>query len=111
MLSLQLLLLLAPVSVSGESTPTSTSPESPATPTILALDDKPVMHKWIGGISASAIITDGNTRTRSANAQADALYRREKDRTTFGGWWNYQDDRTGVLQRRTGLKAQYDYFF
>ncbi len=111
MLNPQLLLLLVPVSGVGESTSTVASPESPSNPTILTLDDKPVMHKWIGGISASAIITDGNTKTRSANAQADALYRREEDRTTFGGWWNYQDDDTGVLQRRTGAKAQYDYFF
>ncbi len=111
MLNLELLLLLVPVAGSGESPTNAAASESAATPTILALDDKPVLHKWIGGLSASAIVTDGNTKTRSANAQFDALYRRENDRTTFGGWWNYQDDKTGVLQRRTGLKAQYDYFF
>lgn len=102
MLNPHLLLLLAPAL--GASDPG-------ATPTVLALDDKPPMHVWTGGVNGSAIITDGNTETRSANAGANAEYRREKDRTSFGAFWNYQDDSTGVTQRRTGAKAQYDYFF
>jgi putative salt-induced outer membrane protein YdiY len=56
-------------------------------------------------------MTTGNTETRSASATADGTYRREKDRTILGAFWSYQDDDTGVTQRSTGAKAQYDYFF
>ena len=102
MLNPQLLLLIAPAL--GGSDPVVQPPD----PT---LEDKPVLHKWIGSVTAGAVITDGNTQTRSANATGDAQYRREDDRTTFGALWNYQDDKSGVLQRRTSGKAQYDYFF
>ncbi|HTF86907.1 MAG TPA: DUF481 domain-containing protein [Planctomycetota bacterium] len=85
--------------------------ETAGPPPPLRVDDKPIMNQWTGSLSASAIITDGNSETRTANATADAQYRREKDRTTLGAFWNYQDDSTGVLQRRTGSKAKYDYFF
>lgn len=102
MLTLSLLLSIVP----GVGTPDST-----AQPLGLTLDDKPVLHKWTGSVTLGAIITDGNTKTRSANAAADAQYRREDDRTTLGAFWNYQDDSTGVLQRHTGGKAKYDYFF
>jgi putative salt-induced outer membrane protein YdiY len=97
-----LILVLAPLAAASD-------PGEPAP--ALSLQDKPVMHEWVGSVNAAAIFTDGNTETRSANAAADAQYRREKDRTTLGAFWNYQDDSTGVLQRRTGAKAQYDYFF
>ncbi len=102
MIQFPLLLLIAPAF--GSTEPLSNS-------TLLRLDDAPVTHQWTGSVSASAILTDGNTKTRSASAAADAQYRREHDRTTLGAFWNYQDDRTGVLQRRTGAKAKYDYFF
>ncbi|MEO6708418.1 MAG: DUF481 domain-containing protein [Planctomycetota bacterium] len=91
--------------------PPAGATENAGPPLSLRADEKPIMNKWTGSVSASAIITDGNTETRSANATADAQYRREKDRTTLGAFWNYQDDSTGVLQRRTGAKAKYDYFF
>lgn len=75
------------------------------------LQDPPPQNKWTGSVSVGAVITDGNTETRSASATADAQYRREKDRTTLGAFWNYQEDDVSVIQRRTGGKAKYDYFF
>lgn len=117
MTTLLSLLALAPLSSGAEPVPappvtTATEPAATAAPVYAPLfQDKPPMHVWTGAVNAAAIITDGNTETRSANAAADAVYRREKDRTSFGAFWNYQDDSSGVLQRRTGAKAQYDYFF
>lgn len=109
-----LLLALAP-SLGSPDSPAPVSllgaPDDPAPVSLPPLDDKPVLHQWDGSLNASAIITDGNTETRSANAAFDAQYRREKDRTTLGAFWNYQDDSNTVLQRRTGAKAKYDYFF
>ncbi len=102
MLNLQILFLLSP-------TLGLTDPHTPLK--VFSLDDPPVMNQWTGTVNAGAILTDGNTETRSANAAADAQYRREDDRITLGAFWNYQDDSTGVLQRRTGAKAKYDYFF
>ena len=100
-----LILALAPLA------PFSAGAEPSTPPAALSLQDKPPMNVWTGAVNASAIFTDGNTETRSANAAADAQYRREHDRTTLGAFWNYQDDKSGVLQRRTGARAQYDYFF
>ncbi|HUR28376.1 MAG TPA: DUF481 domain-containing protein [Planctomycetota bacterium] len=102
MLNFSLCTLLVPFSGSTEPVVASSA---------YLLDDKPVMHRWTGTLNAGVIATDGNTETRSANAAFDAQYRREKDRTTLGAYWNYQDDKSGVLQRRTGGKAKYDYFF
>ena len=90
--------------------PTIGSPGS-SVPLSVALEDPPELHQWDGAFNAAAIVTDGNTVSRSSNAAFDAVYRREKDRFTFGAWWNYQDDTTGILQRRTGAHAKYDYFF
>ena len=62
-------------------------------------------------MSVGAIVSTGNNETRSASATGDAVYRREKDRTTLGAFWNYQDDDTGVIKRQTKGSAKYDYFF
>lgn len=92
---------------------------SPSEPTTLAAQDpapaaQPVEPKWTGAVSLGASVFDGDTDTRTANATADAEYRREHDRTTVGFYWNYQEDKNAtpsITQRRTGLKAKYDYFF
>src|SRR5688500_15124406 len=100
-------------SAPGESlsAPSDSSSAVPPVPPLTGLQDEPVKYKWTGTVNIGAIITDGNTETRSASLAIDAQYRRDKDRTTLGAFWNYQDDSTGVLQRRSGAKAKYDYFF
>jgi putative salt-induced outer membrane protein YdiY len=106
MLNPHFLLLLAPALGGSDPVP---APEPG--PTVVGLADEPVLDEWVGSVSVGAIVTTGNTETRSASATADGEYRRAKDRTTLGAFWNYQDDDTGVTQRRAGAKAQYDYFF
>jgi putative salt-induced outer membrane protein YdiY len=70
--------------------------------------------KWTGSVSVGAIIQEGNTDTRNANATADAEYRREKDRWTLGFQWNYSEQKSAgewdITSRRTYGKAKYDYF-
>ncbi len=77
---------------------------------------KPVMDKWTGSIAIGAIYQDGNTDTRSANANAQAEYRRERDRWSAAGYWDYgetKDQTTGAWSlnsRKAGLGVKYDYF-
>jgi putative salt-induced outer membrane protein YdiY len=76
----------------------------------------PGESKWTGAVAVGIIATDGNTETTTATATADAEYRRAKDRTTAGLWWNYQSDQnvaagSSVIQRKSGIKGKYDYFF
>src|SRR5687768_954408 len=103
----------ASASAPGESlsAPSDSPTAVPPVSTVTGLQEEPVKYKWTGTVNIGAIITDGNTETRSASLAIDAQYRRDKDRTTLGAFWNYQDDSTGVLQRRSGAKAKYDYFF
>lgn len=77
----------------------------------------PVTDKWTGSVAIGASYQDGNTDTRAVNANANAEYRREKDRWTATGYWNYgetKDQATNdyVLNaRKAGLGLKYDYFF
>ena len=77
---------------------------------------KPVMDKWTGSVAIGAVYQDGNTDARSVNATGKAEYRREKDRWTIDGFWDYgetKDQTTGdwaLNSRKAGLAAKYDYF-
>jgi putative salt-induced outer membrane protein YdiY len=78
-----------------------------------APEDPPPLHDWTGSISAGLNVTDGNSNTLSGSASADALYRREKDRTTLHFLWTYKDDEDAsphLSDRKTYGSAQYDYF-
>ncbi|MBI5431562.1 MAG: DUF481 domain-containing protein [Planctomycetes bacterium] len=108
MLILPIFLLSVPTESSATTRATDTAPVS--------VQDaaQPIEPKWTGAISLGLSLFDGDTDTRSATATADAEYRREHDRTTVGFYWNYQQDKNAtpsITQRRTGLKAKYDYFF
>jgi putative salt-induced outer membrane protein YdiY len=109
------LLLLVPASNAPTAAPDTSPIDDPAL--VQSAPDPEKLNKWTGSVSAGVIVTDGNTETTSASMTADAEKRRERDRTTFGLWWNYQDevdqatDDKDVVQRRYGAKAQYDYFF
>lgn len=87
--------------------------ESPMHLQDAAAEPKPE-PKWTGSVSIGAIIQEGNTDTRNANATADAEYRREKDRWTLGFQWNYSEQKAAgdwdLTARRTYGKAKYDYF-
>jgi len=77
---------------------------------------KPVTDRWTGSVAIGATYQDGNTDTRAVNANALAEYRREDDRWTVNGYWNYgetKDQTTNdyVLNvRKAGLGVKYDYF-
>jgi putative salt-induced outer membrane protein YdiY len=106
--------LLAALAGGAPSTP---APEAapPAAPEPL-VQDEPVKNKWTGSVNLGASVTSGNVDNRNASANAQVEYRREHDRTTLGFWWNYaeQEDadsgESEITDRRTGGRAQYDYF-
>jgi putative salt-induced outer membrane protein YdiY len=106
------LLLFALLPTSEKSLESAVSPDtSPQTPA-----PEVVLHRWTGAVSVGAVSTNGNTDTNSVSATADGEYRREKDRTTLGAFWSYQDQKnstggTDVTDRKTGGKGKYDYFF
>lgn len=76
----------------------------------------PVMDRWTGSVAIGATYQSGNTDTRSVNATANAEYRREKDRWTVNGFWNYGETKDQVTNdytltaRKAGLGVKYDYF-
>ncbi len=70
-------------------------------------------YGWEISFQLGAGFTTGSVETQSASAALDAVDTQEKDRKTFRGWWNYQQDENAnpkVAQRRIGGSAQYDYF-
>jgi putative salt-induced outer membrane protein YdiY len=76
----------------------------------------PTEPKWTGSITAGGIYTSGNSDTRSANATADAVLEREKDRVTLGFTWIYAEEKNttadwNLTDRKTSARAKYDYFF
>ncbi|MEM7164889.1 MAG: DUF481 domain-containing protein [Planctomycetota bacterium] len=64
-----------------------------------------------GNFVAGARITDGNTRTKSANASAFYEARTETTRLTLDAAWNYAQNKDGVTARNTTGGMKYDYFF
>lgn len=94
--------------------PETTLPPA-AMPTALAavLQDEEVMNRWTGNVGVGVNLTEGNAETLTANASADAQYRREKDRFTIKFLWTYKSDKQAtpsVQDRKTFLSGQYDYF-
>jgi putative salt-induced outer membrane protein YdiY len=83
-------------------TPAAATPAAPAEP------------KWTGSVTAGAILTSGNSDSRNANASADGVYQRTKDRFTLGFLWNYAEDKStgswNITDRKTSGRAKYDYF-
>jgi putative salt-induced outer membrane protein YdiY len=78
--------------------------------------------KWTGSANLGAQLTDGNSDARNANAAAEAIYAREKDRITLGFLWIYTEskldtdgngtrDEWTLTDRKTAGRAKYDYFF
>ena len=128
MISLISLAMLASANASANAldiaaltpTPTATAPadaplaadalQNPAPPTA------PPEPKWTGSVTAGAIVTTGNSQTRNANATADAVYQRVKDRITLGFLWSYADNKNTpgagwtLTDRKTSGRAKYDYF-
>lgn len=70
---------------------------------------KAVRHK--GSINLSGKISDGNTRTKSANAQVEYEARSETNRLTIRGDWNYAEDSGALSARNASGSLKYDYFF
>ncbi|QDU69230.1 DUF481 domain-containing protein [Engelhardtia mirabilis] len=81
------------------------------------VQDEVPHNVWTGAVTIGATITSGNTDLRQANADANAEYRREDDRTSLEAYWTYADEKDSttnvrsLTQRQVYAKAQYDYFF
>jgi putative salt-induced outer membrane protein YdiY len=85
------------------------SAEAPQ-PTLPVQEAEAPKPAWTGSVAAGAILRSGNNETRTANATADAVWKVDKNRVTLGALWSYQDDTTGVTQRKTYGDAKYDHF-
>lgn len=87
-------------------------PEPPPAEALLVApsQDEEEDKGWTGSLSIGALNTDGNTDIKSASTILEAERKREKDRTTFGFYWNYNEEDGSVTQRRIGGRAQYDWF-
>lgn len=81
-----------------------------------AAAEEPKDPKWTGSLTVGAKVTTGNSETRGANVSADAELRREKDRTTLGFLWLFDENANNVTndyvitERKTAGTGQYDYF-
>lgn len=79
--------------------------------------DEEIPKGWTGSVFAGGTISTGNTEQNQASARADAELRRENDRISLLGFWNYSDQtdqatgESSIVERNWGAKAQYDYFF
>ncbi len=73
--------------------------------------------KWTGIVSAGANLVRGNTKSDTATVSAEAILRRENDRTSLGAGYVYsrqRDNATGDSNTSADnwfIKGQYDYFF
>lgn len=86
------------------------TPAEAPQPSLAVQEAEEAEPAWSGSVAAGAIIRTGNNETRTANATADAIWRVDKNRVTLGALWSYQDDTTGVTQRKTYGSAKYDHF-
>ena len=78
--------------------------------------EEPKQPKWTGSVTAGGKITTGNSESRRANVSADAELKREKDKTTLGFLWLFDENANNatndyqITERKTTGKGQYDYF-
>lgn len=100
-----------------DPSPATLSAEPLAVPNVslssFVQDDEEVRGRWTGNVGIGINLTEGNAQTLTANASADAYYRRTFDRFTIKFLWTYKDDKDvdpSVLDRKTFLSGQYDYF-
>lgn len=109
-----LLIALAPAIT--EAAPVTPPVLAPLDPALLSLNQDADMTapEWTGSVSLSAISTEGNTKTNSISADANAQLRRDVDRFTVKAYWNYATDKASgtkvITARKVGTSLQYDYF-
>jgi putative salt-induced outer membrane protein YdiY len=65
---------------------------------------------WTGNVTAGATLATGNSDNRTATLTGNAVWNSKPERVTIGALWNYQDDDSGVTQRKVYGSAQYDHF-
>lgn len=106
--SLFLPLLLVAPGAAGADAPLPTA----AAPLPLVQDEEAEeeKHGWEGSITAGAIVQTGNTETTNITATGNAIWYGHSKRFTTNVLWNYQDDVTGIIQRKIYGDAQYDHF-
>ena len=112
--------LSSPVSPGADGTVTVTLPGA-AGPQVVAIKDvtkiNPPPVKWTGAVTASGMITRGNSVTETLGISANAVRRAEQDRLTFGAGYQYgrqESPGTGDKEKTIDylfLLGKYDYFF
>ena len=80
--------------------------------TAVAAFNPPPDVTYKGFINAGASIADGNTRTKTASANAEFVARSKRQRLTLRGSWNYAEDNvSGLTARNTRGQVKYDFFW
>jgi len=65
----------------------------------------------VGNLNFGAAIADGNTQTKNAAFNGEAVAQSAKQRLTLRGSWNYSEDSvSGITARNTRGSLKYDYF-
>lgn len=110
-----MLIALAPAIT--EAAPTPAPLLTPLDPSLLAVAQDASEYtepQWTGSVSLGATYTEGNTKTQSYNADANAERRGDIDRWTWKAFWNYATEKTTgtevITARKSGTSLKYDYF-
>jgi putative salt-induced outer membrane protein YdiY len=91
----------------------------PTTITITDIDKiNPPPIKWTGSVTAAAVANRGNTDNQGFTIAATAVRRREDDRLTFSGGYNFSSEKgnapgstTSTITDNWFVLGKYDYFF
>ena len=90
------------------ATPSSEVSQPVVSPAPLIADEE--LEGWSGDVTAGAIITSGNTKTKNATVTGSTKWKRDKNAFSANVLWNFQGDQNGVIQRKLYGLAQYDRF-
>ena len=75
---------------------------------VAAINVHPI--KYTGNLNFGGVVSDGNTRTKTAAANAEFIARSKRQRLTLRGAWNYAQDKDDLTARNTRGSIKYDFF-
>ena len=75
---------------------------------VAAINVEPI--SYTGNLNFGGAVSDGNTRTKTATANAEFIARSKRQRLTLRGAWNYAQDQDGLTARNTRGSIKYDFF-
>ena len=78
---------------------------------IAEINPPPSELHWKASLGLTAAVSDGNTNTRTLGLLGELEARTLRHRWTADGFYNYQDDDSGVRGRSARGRAKYDWFF